>query len=542
MQLKLLSSLSKVFIDEKPSCEEISEISMFLNERKSFQLAFYSEKANKEFSVKIDSSLNKVISINKVELIPSKLAAYEDHDDYVLRNGESGYYPDLLVPMSEGPFTAKKGWQSLWFELSPDKMVESGEYQVIIFFSDNISEQAKLKLKVVILDECLPKQTLRYTNWFHCDCLATYYKTEVFSERHWEIIENYLRTAVGHGLNFLLTPLFTPPLDTAIGGERPTVQLVDVSKTGHVYSFGFEKLKRWVDMCNRCGVEYFEMSHLFTQWGAEFAPKIMATVKGEYKQLFGWETKASSMAYKSFLTQFSKALLEFIDKESIREKCFFHVSDEPGMKNYFSYRRAAKIIKELFSGFRTIDALSDFNFYKKGLVETPIPAINHIEDFKGRVPELWGYYCCGQYKNNVPNRFFSMPSLRNEIIGYLLYKYEMKGFLQWGYNFWYSKHSISEIDPFITTDANEAFPSGDAFLVYPSKDGKPLESLRLKVFYDALQSVRALNLLESKIGREKTLAILEKGLPAPLSFTEYPKDVKWLLQKRAEINEAIVKN
>ncbi|MES9143981.1 glycoside hydrolase domain-containing protein, partial [Cutibacterium acnes] len=76
---------------------------------------------------------------------------------------------------------------------------------------------------------------------------------------------------------------FTPPLDTKVGGERPTVQLVGVNVTNGKYSFDFSKLKRFVDMCLGLGVEYFEMSHLFTQWGAAFAPKVIATVDGVEK-------------------------------------------------------------------------------------------------------------------------------------------------------------------------------------------------------------------------------------------------------------------
>ena len=41
----------------------------------------------------------------------------------------------------------------------------------------------------------------------------------------------------------LLTPVFTPPLDTAIGGERRTVQLVDVHVTENGYTFGFDKFE-----------------------------------------------------------------------------------------------------------------------------------------------------------------------------------------------------------------------------------------------------------------------------------------------------------
>lgn len=96
-----------------------------------------------------------------------------------------------------------------------------------------------------------------------------------FSEKYWRVTESFLKRAKEYGMNCVLTPLFTPPLDTQIGKERPTVQLVDVKVIGNnQYAFGFEKLDSWLSMCDRCGIEYYEMSHLFTQWGAKHAPKL----------------------------------------------------------------------------------------------------------------------------------------------------------------------------------------------------------------------------------------------------------------------------
>jgi hypothetical protein len=91
--------------------------------------------------------------------------------------------------------------------------------------------------------------------WFHYDSLADYYNVEIFSERHWEIIESFMKTYVEMGMNTILTPIFTPPLDTVIGGERPTVQLVDVTRENGKYTFGFDKLRRWCEMCRRVGVK-----------------------------------------------------------------------------------------------------------------------------------------------------------------------------------------------------------------------------------------------------------------------------------------------
>ena len=95
------------------------------------------------------------------------------------------------------------------------------------------------------------------------DDLFNAFNEDVFSEAHWRIIENFVKTAVDNGINMLLMPVFTLPLDTKVGGERPTTQLVGVEKTADGYVFDFSLVGRWLDMCARCGVKYHEISHLF---------------------------------------------------------------------------------------------------------------------------------------------------------------------------------------------------------------------------------------------------------------------------------------
>ena len=125
----------------------------------------------------------------------------------------------------------------------------------------------------------------------------------------------------------ILMPLFTPPLDTVPNQERLTTQLVGVTKKGKKYTFDFTLVKRWIAMCKKCGVEYYEMSHMFTQWGAKHAPKVMATVDGKYQRIFGWETDSHGEEYKDFLKQFIAALIPVLKEEKIAKKCYFHTSD-----------------------------------------------------------------------------------------------------------------------------------------------------------------------------------------------------------------------
>ncbi len=537
MKLLTLSSLNKVFKNKEPNFQEFAEYSALKNENFCFQVAFKAESAQEtEINVSVSSPISKSINLYLVKNIPAGKTGYENSDSFHY-DLDLKEFPDLLMPI-DGKIKVKKGeWHSVWVEISPENK-NAGNHDIKISFETSAGVFEK-SFSLTIIDEDLPEQKLLFTNWFHNDCLCTYYGVEVFSDEYWRIVENYIRNAVKHGVNMLLTPIFTPPLDTAVGGERPTVQLVGVTKEKGKYTFNFDNFEKYVYLCLDCGVQAFEISHMFTQWGAAFAPKVMATVNGKEKRIFGWDTKASGKTYTEFLEAFAKDFKKEVKKLGIKKRCWIHVSDEPNSEQLKTYKKAANIIRRLFPDFNSFDALSDIEYFRSGLIKTPVCGEDEADIFRKEVKNFWTYYCCTQVHSFLPNRMFSQPSQRSRVLGVLLYKYDAQGFLQWGHNFWYSQYSKHPIDPFKVTDAGNAFPSGDAFVVYPGKDGQPLNSLRHKVFLDAFQDLRALRLLESKKGRKYVLNLIEKGLDVPLSFRTYPHESQWLLNLREEINNEI---
>ena len=540
-----LSSLEKVFLGIEPSAKELFSYSIMKNERFSYQLAYRRTKHGKRpLKIDVEGNLSDFVKIFRVVHVPVNTPLQEDNcdDDYLIRI--PGLAPDALIPIDrENTHIFGERWESLWITVEPDNNVSAGTYEIKIKLSfdeeDGKFVSAEKTMSLEIVDALLPAQSTVVTQWFHCDCIGSYFDVLMLSEEHWKYIEKFVKCAVRNGINMLLTPLFTPPLDTAIGAERPTVQLVGVKKNGENYTFDFSKLDRWVDMCIGCGVKYFEMSHLFTQWGAKATPKIIAEVDGEEKRIFGWDVASTSEEYKLFLSVFLPSLDSYLKEKGIADVTYFHISDEPhGEEARKTYLEAKKLVKKYLAGYKIMDALSDVDFYREGVVELPVPANDHIKPFLAEdISERWTYYCTCQ-ANGVSNRFMAMPSHRNRVIADQMFKYNIKGFLHWGYNFYYAQLSKYSIDPYVITDADGAFQSGDAFSVYPYKDGVA-ESLRINVFYDALQDIRAMELLASKIGREEVIKLFEKEADMSIEFDKYPKSADYILARRKKINERI---
>lgn len=540
IEVKLLSSLEKVFSAEAPSCAEYTAASCLKGERFSFQLACFADMSQEmlnssSLNIRIKADLQDHIRLYTVTEVPVRLPRWNTHDHYFLKE-TPGLYPDLLEKNGGTFKIVHNQWRSLWIEV--EVCAEAGRHDIEIMLFDNKDNLlASRVFELNVLNAVIPKQKLMCTQWFHCDCLSTYYKVQALGEEHWQLIENYFMNYAEYGSNMVLTPMFTPALDTEIGAERPTVQLVDIEETENGYSFGYKNLDRYMELAEKHGINYFEMAHLFTQWGAEFSPKI---VLSSGKRIFGWDVPATDERYVRFINSFLLSLKAHLTEKGRLCRCFFHVSDEPSDENLASYRAALEVVQDVLAGCNMIDALSEYKFYDMGLVKTPVPANNAMDAFiKQGVDPLWTYYCCCQGDQNVSNRFMAMPSSRNRILGLQLYKFNVKGFLHWGYNFWYSQNSRKEIDPYFVTDAGEAFPAGDPFLVYPEADGKPAPSIRQLVFNEALQDQRALCLLEEYMGRDEVISWLEALSGQEITFTHYPHGSEYLLFIREEINKKI---
>lgn len=553
LQTRLISSLDKCFPESSPlSFEPLTRLSALRGETVSFQLVMRDDDPaaphRRWAAPRLDGDLAAFATLRSVEYIPSLMPVYPSpnrSDDGYLKK-EPGLYPDLLAPLGtgygNGAHIAVCSFQTraLWVTIRLPYDLAAGDHSISVSLHDG-AELSRDTLTVHVVPASLPASDLPFTQWFHCDCLAQYYRVPVFSEEHWRIIENFARVAVSAGINTLLTPIFTPPLDTGIGHERLTVQLVGVRRRGGQYSFDYSLLDRWIDMCRRIGIRYYEISHLFTQWGASHAPKIMADDEGEYRRIFGWDTDAAEGEYPRFLRIFLPDFIAHMKAMGEDGKCIFHISDEPNRDNLEQYTRSRAVVADLLEGYTVMDALSNLEFWKNGVVTTPVVAVNHIQPFiDNNVPNLWAYYCCGQ-DVGVSNRFFAMPGARTRFIGWQLYKYNIAGFLQWGYNFYMNQGSYDEVDPFNDSTAQYFVPSGDAYSVYPAPDGTAWESLRQVQFSEALQDRQAALLCEGLVGRDRVLGALEDTC-GDIVFSRCVCDSATALLLREKINCLIEQN
>lgn len=537
---KQISSLEKVRKSDSLTHKELQSAATAAGQRFSYQIA-----------MRADARVN--VAVRAESAVPGKLRLYAVRDavmdvpvdgnypmeDYITHT--PGLMPDILVPLchTNDRLTANIFPTTLWVSVDTAKDAAPGVYPIRVTLTvtksggEPVCEQtAELMLEVVGAD--LPENDVIYTRWLYADCIAQAHNVEIFSEAHWQLLDAYIAAAADLGINMMLLPVHTPPLDTEIGTARPCVQLVDVEKQGESYRFGFDKLRRYVAICQKHGIRYFEVAHMFSQWGAKAAPNIYVTENGTLCHKFGWHTPADSPEYVSFLKQYIAAISAQLEALGISENTYFHISDEPSMENADAYRTASGIIRPLIGRSKTLDALSNYHFYESGLVECPVTAIAHIQEFlPHNVPDQWLYYCCGP-RTVFSNSFIAMPSYRVRILGFLLYKYDIKGFLHWGFNYYNSVRSLYTIDPYLTTSGDGAYSSGDPFIVYPGENCV-YPSIRGQVTREAMQDAALCRALEKRIGRAAVIAMIDRAAGGELLFDRYPRGNDYTESLRQEM-------
>lgn len=551
---KQFSSLEKIGSPKDMQKPPLEGLEFLTGEHASYQVALYLEDGTIDdrriLTVSVESPLAEYVNLYTVRSIAADFPhPPEDKSDYL--TDTPMLIPDLLMPLDEqnGYANFSNRLCVFWVEICVPHDTVPQKTDITLHITGQYVDQVATELKndfticvsmpTEVLPCALPTQQTIFTQWFHVDCIASAHHVPIYSEAHWELIDKYMHMASQLGINMLLTPVLTPSLDVAPGHHRPCIQLVDIKKEHDGYTFDFSRLHRYIALAKKNNIRYFEISHFFSQWGCRYSPTIWVEDKGELKQSFGWHVPANDPCYAELLRALIPALLKELKKEEVLDRCMFHISDEPSDAHLEAYEYARNLVKPLLEGCRTIDALSHIEFYQKGLVDTPVCATDMLEPFiENHVPNLWAYYCCAQLRG-VANRFMALPSFQNRIIGLQLYKYGIEGFLQWGFNFYYSQYSLYPINPYVTSSSDGIFSSGDPFSVYPGQNG-PLPSLRAFIFREALEDIEICRLLEAKIGKQAVVNLIEQEAGMELTFKQFPKNADFIEQLMQKMRRMLI--
>jgi hypothetical protein len=434
-----------------------------------------------------------------------------------------GLVPDPLFPDNNWVIGPRET-QPFWITIRVPANAKPGPHELKVRFDLGNGKHEDLIATLDVSELVIkPRHDFPVTHWWRAEAIWDYYKTGMWEDpRLWTLMEAYLRDYVDHGNDVIFVPVFFSRRETF---KRPAQLLKVTSPSAGKYEFDWTEVQRFVDLARKCGIERFEWPHLWIYWGVENPIRVYTWQSGKAEMLWPPDTGATSETYLAFLRQFLPQFHDFLKRNDLLEKSYFHLSDEPGSdKHVANYKRARAVLDELapWMGGRIMDALSDIRYGREHLTDIPIPMVNAAQRYIDEGIPHWVYYCCAP-RGRWLNRFMDTPLPKVRMSGWLFYRLGAKGFLHWGYNYWHFMESERITDPFTMATGGDwpGIPHGDPFVVYPGRDG-PIDSLRWEVFAESLQDYAIL-----QSANVKPDDAMFEGIH---SYADFPRSEQWLDQ------------
>ncbi len=404
----------------------------------------------------------------------------------------------------------------------PDPLLETeclkaypGETQPIWFTAEVPIEQkpglyrGELRLKVSGNAETIPVELRVYRavvpqerhlwviNHLRAEPLADFYHVEAWSGDHWEILKNFAQSMAVHRQNMINAPLFS---------------LIKASGQGDNLSFDFTLFDRFIELFIEAGAgERIE--------GVTLASSDRKTARLPEIELFNREGKITgrrparnirSPEARSYLSRFLPALEKHLEGKGWLERYRQRIFDEPRDEDAGEFRFLSSMVREISPGLKQMEPILSIDL--GDALDVWIPPLEHFEGgigfdryqnffkhLKEKGKEVW-YYACFSPRGSYPNRFLDFPLIKQRVVHWINFKYDLSGFLHWGYNgssrIW-GRLYWNYNNEFCCGTQKECCAPGDAYLVYPG-DKKPMSCLRYEIHRRSIEDYELLTSLKDK--------------------------------------------
>ena len=476
-------------------------------------------------------------------------------DDWVLNTGDAPWFsqkgslPVLRVAV-DGPFAAEihpidmhqdndnlwkadailtnpvlelegKRARAIWVELEIPEDTVPGEYtcHVSLYAGSMFTTETRLTeaaVQITVADCRMPapaEHRFHLDLWQHLSNIARKHETPLWSDEHFAVLEQYVRSLGELGQKAVTLVVSQVPWagqgchdEYRMAANLYEYSIIPVTKTAEGFIYDYGPMQRYIDLCAAYGIDreisIFGLANIWAGEGfgalaEDYPDKIKIRYLDKADGCYKYMTTAAEIDdYIRSLEQYFLATGQ-IDRVRL-------VADEPG--DIVAYRKSIEHLHAVAPAFRCKAALNHASFIGEfgREVDDYVPSLGTlaqeydiIREYQGSLTGkrfLW-YVCCGP---EYPNTFLRSRLTESYFIGVLTSYVRLDGFLRWNYTVWND-------DPRADIRYGNWY-AGDTNFVYPASNGAPLLTLRYKALKRGIQFYELLEQL-----REKDPAALEEA-------------------------------
>lgn len=537
--LYLVDPMTKVFKDASFTQGILSEtidISLAGNESEPAQLVIAAKTDADLHDIKIEfsdlvSNSGAVIEsvnfkYNLVGYVPVRKNGANLPACEILR-AAPGEFPDPLLNVSS--FDIPKGeLETVWLTFYAPAGTPAGQYTGSVSVVTDAGRE-DIPITARIWDFTIPaKPRVENVHWWMVEKLCEFHSVGPWTDEFFEIFATYARDMRDHRMNVIFIPIFARA--TFHGGQ--SVQIT--KKAGGGYAYDFSRVARMIDTAESVGgFDKYLLSHLIMrdEWeGRDFFWHVIQyfdEATGKTEELT--RVHFDSPEFREIAAGYLSALDTFLGERGLLDKTYMHITDEPLAANLDVVIDIATFARRHAPRVKFLEAVRCEGL--RDVLDVQCPQVDEWSDYyashRAKGNEVY-WYTCQIPQADYPNRFVNIALIKARILGWLTWKYDVSGHLDWAYNYWVG-------EPYKNVETND-FPPGDNNMVYP--DGKGIvSSIRWEIIRKGWEDYEYLAELAELLGdRAKVSDMIERVAHTTNDFT---RNTGLLLDCKRQIAEMI---
>ncbi len=450
----------------------------------------------------------------------------------------SGYFPDPII-YEESRDVRFGNTQPIWVSVKIPADCKTGIYTGTVTIEGEInglSFSESKPFEIEVFKPVIEKTSLWVTNWFFLDrlhYLNNNEPVEKHSDLYWDLSRAMAKTLADYRQNVAMISPFDHTGFTYENGS---------------WNFDFSNFNLMVNLFIDEGViGRLEGGHFGSRLDGDWLGPF-----GLFVPVFDDEEKDKELLPLSnpktleFYTAFLPAFVENIKANGWEEQYIQHIADEPIDENVDTYIEISKFLKSLVPDLLVIEACHTHQL--ENMIDIWVPQMNFLKDGldfyadrQTKGDEAW-YYTCLAPKGEWANRFVELPLIKTRLLHWVNFKYDIPGYLHWGFNFWGSNSGIvTGEDPYddvsgMIVSSGNILPGGDCWITYPGyKTIYP--SIRLEAMRDGIVDYELLLMYSEKFpDKAKTMV----GTTV-YGFEHYDINIGEFRKKRRELLQDLSK-
>ena len=345
--------------------------------------------------------------------------------------------------------------------------------------------------------------------WQHPCSWARTYGLEYFSDRHFELIEKYIRelSKLGQCVIDLIVSDFPWAGQACFMIENNPSRLyeynmVRISKRNGEFIYDFSIVDRYIELCLKYNIcKEINLFGICGNWHGFDFKSPMTDYEDPIRLSFYDEDRAcyDYIRNKAELGRYLKALFAHLDSKGYMPITKI-IGDEPSdYKKFTGFHEFLSSCYEKELKFKyALHSATFLNDYKGSLESFSLNSAyigyyvknGRLEGIlKENSKEMTWYPCCFPKKLNT---FVSSPLIESRYLGLYTYLWKFKGMLRWAYGL-YTEKPLNNI-----SYKPKKWQAGDMFFVYPGKDMEIMHSVREKNMLFAIQDFNIFKKLEKQ--------------------------------------------